>query len=864
MSDFIVDPSNPNRMLAAGQINNGSDVYVMSCYMSTNGGGNWSDFIVGGYQGTAYAVASPSADPNTVYIGGYEIRGTTYVGAVYKTSTGGASWGDITGTISGYVYALAVDPNAAGTVYAGTYGGVFKTTTGGGSWTKTSTFDVNVIVPDANTPGWVYAAGYSGVYASSDYGSTWFALNNGLPSGDILWLDLDRTNDRLYAGTQEAVWRVRLPSAAVDISGTVTAGGALADVTLTFSNGGGTAVTNASGQYIRTVPLGWSGTATPAKTGYIFTPANRSYTSVSSDQTGQNYTAVYQTINVSGTVRSGASGLSGVVMTGLPGNPSTDGSGAYTATVGTGWSGTVWPVKSGYTFTPTCRSYASLSSSQTSQDYDGVAGPAYETSPGPVQVLPEVIWAVATGGGTWMSEIQITDVSGGSTVQAWFNTATARRGPLALWTGTAARTSVKFVNILSTLQSLDPSFTYYGTVGALELRTQDVSHRILAAARTVNGNYGKTFPGLSDTGANVACLGMEAAIQNLASSSDYRSSVGAFNPAETSVTAEFSLHGPGGEMIGDAFSRTLAAHGFSSFNPFNQANRPYPTYSYANAWLRVRVTGGSGRLFLYGASASNSSNDPAAHLAASLWPGWSNSPQQRQILPEVLWASATGGGTWISEVQLTDLTGGSIVQAYFYYGSGSRRGPVAFWTGPAARASYRTTNLLQVLQNLDPSFTYYGRVGAVELVTQDANHCILASARTVNGVYGKTLPGLNDISAQTAGVGRELVLQNLTNNASYRSSIGCFNPMLSSVNVDFRLIGADGTVIGQFSRTLAGWDFVSFNPFNQAGIPYPGASHDNVWLEIAPSSGAGRVIAYGASAHNVSNDPAAHNAVQLR
>ena len=860
--DFIVDPANPSRISAAGQVNQ----HVMGGFLSTDGGSSWADFAFSWRSGEAYAVTSPSADPNTVYVGGIENWGILlYDGAVYKTANGGASWNNVGQYFSGLVYALAADLSAAGTVYAGTYTGIYKTSNGGASWSKTGSFDVNVIVPDPDAPGWVYAAGYNGVYASADFGLTWFALNNSLPAMEVLWLDLDRTNDLLYAGTVEAVWRVRLPSASADISGTVTAGGSpLADVTLTFSNGGGTALTNASGQYVRTVSSGWSGTASPSKVGYIFTPPNRSYTNVSTDQTGQNYTAVYQTVAISGTVLSGASGLSGVVMTGLPGNPATDGSGAYSANVGMGWSGTVWPMKSGFTFSPLSRSYASLSASQAGQDFEAAAGPAFETSSGPIQILPEVVWSSATGGGTWMTEIQVTDVTGGSAVQAWFNTAGARRGPLTLMTGTPARGSVKFANILLTLQALDRSFTYYGRVGALELHTQGGDHRILAAARTVNGVCGKTFPGLSDTGANAACLGMDAAVQNLASTSAYRSFVGAFNPADTPVTVEFSLHGTGGEAIGPAFSRTFAAHDFQSFNPFNESGRSYPTYSYSNAWLRVRVTEGSGRLFVFGASASNSSNDPAAHPAVSLWPGWSNSPQQRQVLPEVIWAPATGGGTWVSEVQVTDLTGGSAVEAYFYYGSGVRRGPVALWTGTAAGASHKTMNLLQVLQTLDPSFTYSGRVGAVELVTQDANHLILASARTVNGVYGKTFPGINDVAAKTAEVGRELVLQNLTNNASYRSSVGCFNPDPSAVAVRFRLIAADGSVIGEYERTLAGWDFVVFNPFTKAGIPYPRASHDNVWLEIAPTSGAGRVIAYGASAHNVSNDPAAHIAVQLR
>jgi Zn-dependent metalloprotease len=61
---------------------------------------------------------------------------------------------------------------------------------------------------------------------------------------------------------------------------------------VTLSRTGGSSVTAASnGSYSITVPYGWSGTVTPAKTGYTFTPVNRSYTNVLTNQTGQNYSA---------------------------------------------------------------------------------------------------------------------------------------------------------------------------------------------------------------------------------------------------------------------------------------------------------------------------------------------------------------------------------------------------------------------------------------------------------------------------------------------------------------------------------------------------------------------------------------------
>jgi hypothetical protein len=66
---------------------------------------------------------------------------------------------------------------------------------------------------------------------------------------------------------------------------------------------------------------------------------------------------------------SGSVGLARVVMEGLPGNVVTDEKGYYTATVERGWSGTVAPVKEGYTFDPPNRSYPKTTANQTNQNY---------------------------------------------------------------------------------------------------------------------------------------------------------------------------------------------------------------------------------------------------------------------------------------------------------------------------------------------------------------------------------------------------------------------------------------------------------------------------------------------------------------
>jgi Leucine-rich repeat (LRR) protein len=72
------------------------------------------------------------------------------------------------------------------------------------------------------------------------------------------------------------------------ISGKAGTGGATlkyTDVTLK------TVTADASGNYSFTVPYNWSGTVTPSKAGYTFSPAYKSYTHVLANQSAQNYIA---------------------------------------------------------------------------------------------------------------------------------------------------------------------------------------------------------------------------------------------------------------------------------------------------------------------------------------------------------------------------------------------------------------------------------------------------------------------------------------------------------------------------------------------------------------------------------------------
>jgi len=249
-------------------------------------------------------------------------------------------------------------------------------------------------------------------------------------------------------------------------------------------------------------------------------------------------------------------------------------------------------------------------------------------------------------------------------------------------------------------------------------------------------------------------------------------------------------------------------------------------------------------------------------LASSYLLAYDNSPSNYQIVPECIWAPATGGGIWYTEIQIYDRTGGSEVRVYFDYGGGFWTGPFLIWTSPGAHHLYLTSSILQTIDYWDTSsFVYYGRVGAVEFYTQDASHLIQVYARTWHsGGYGKTFPGLNkNVESNSAAVGRPMLLLDVYQTSSYRFFMGAFNCTSGSLTVEVRILGPDNNILGSFTETFAPYDFKSFNPFTKAGLS---GTYTNCFIWINPTSGTGAIMLFGASAHNTTNDPASHIATQ--
>jgi chitinase len=173
-------------------------------------------------------------------------------------------------------------------------------------------------------------------------------------------------------------------------SGTTTG---LAGATLRLTNSAGalvkTVTSGTDGSYSLTgVPAGINYTVTAALTGNTFTPATRSYTNLSANQTAQNFTTSSSSIAISGRVLLATAGLAGVTLrltstnTAFAARTATSGAdGSYSfGSVPGGQSYTVAPSSAVYNFTPASRAYTALAASQTGQNFTVASRKSYSIS----------------------------------------------------------------------------------------------------------------------------------------------------------------------------------------------------------------------------------------------------------------------------------------------------------------------------------------------------------------------------------------------------------------------------------------------------------------------------------------------------
>lgn len=235
------------------------------------------------------------------------------------------------------------NPSISGTILPAPSGGVTVTASNGGSCTYT-TGSYSCTVP----------FNWDGVITPTSSGAVFSP-----PS---------RTHSAVTSSLTLQNFSSTVSTTSFAISGTITP--AVAGTTISATTGA-SCTYDAAGTYRCVVPQNWTGTVTPSASGFTFNPTGRNYSAVGADITGQDYasSATATTFTITGRLSPIPSSATITASTG--GTCTYGGSGTYSCTVPSGWSGTVTPTTPSVSYTPASRSYTNVAANQVNQDYNG-------------------------------------------------------------------------------------------------------------------------------------------------------------------------------------------------------------------------------------------------------------------------------------------------------------------------------------------------------------------------------------------------------------------------------------------------------------------------------------------------------------
>ncbi len=215
--DLLIDPSDPNRIVAALWTRYRPLTYSIiagensGLWLSTNGGDSWLQ-ITNGFPAGDAAIGRTSLAyaPSQTNIYYALLSNGTGVRSIYKSTDSGTSWTAFTATFGGesqvwYNNVLAVHPTDPAMVYAGMTS-MYRTTNGGTNWATTAGtvhVDHHAVVFDAANPTRIVIGSDGGVFVSSNTGTSWVKSLN-LPISQFYAGTVDFTNpQRVWGGLQD-------------------------------------------------------------------------------------------------------------------------------------------------------------------------------------------------------------------------------------------------------------------------------------------------------------------------------------------------------------------------------------------------------------------------------------------------------------------------------------------------------------------------------------------------------------------------------------------------------------------------------------------------------------------------------------
>jgi hypothetical protein len=195
---IAVHPTNPKIIMIAGsyrydKVNDKRDIAVAR---TTDGGASWTvkRFTNSADSGCAHDVVFAKANPNYVYVCGYDYKNNANIARAYISKNGGSSWTSVATPavfdgqypVCNAIYVDAHDPKKAWVAHLD---GIARTTNAGASWKAQETPQIKYvtsITADSSNSKILYAGGKYGSHntlsalKSTDGGVTWKASSDGL------------------------------------------------------------------------------------------------------------------------------------------------------------------------------------------------------------------------------------------------------------------------------------------------------------------------------------------------------------------------------------------------------------------------------------------------------------------------------------------------------------------------------------------------------------------------------------------------------------------------------------------------------------------------------------------------------------
>jgi len=203
-------------------------------FKTTNAGGSWTDLTAGIQNSQFYRLGTDPNNAGNIMAGAQDngctllksgtwthvtggdgmeclidysdnnfMYSTSQNGTIYRSTNGGGSFSQITGSISesgAWVTPYVIDPNNPAILYAG-YTNLFKTTNRGTSWAPISNFSatgsiLSLAVAPSNS-NIIYIATQTTIRKTTDGGTSWSVINNNLPNNNITYISVHNLNPNI-------------------------------------------------------------------------------------------------------------------------------------------------------------------------------------------------------------------------------------------------------------------------------------------------------------------------------------------------------------------------------------------------------------------------------------------------------------------------------------------------------------------------------------------------------------------------------------------------------------------------------------------------------------------------------------------